>query len=152
MLPVSELGNWLEGVIAKDYGGVRKRLAAKAGITDSVFNRGLKKGSYDVDTLLRIARATGKPASEVLGMAGKGHYVPLLEGLYGPPRALPTGDVLDVVQFLESDDPSTAEIRRLIVATARRWRTPAPTHESPDVAQETTTRRAGRRGSRSKKG
>lgn len=151
-MSVSELGVWLEDVIKKSYGGVRKRLAAKAGITDSVFNRGLKSGSYDVDTLLRIARATGRPASQVLRMAGKGHYAELIEELYGPPRELPSGDILDVLIFLESDDPSTAEIRGMMISTARKWRvrTPAPNREGPAAAHAEGRSRAGKRGTRPK--
>lgn len=153
--PVSKLGKWLREIVETRYGGVQKRLADQVGISDSVFNRGIKSGSYDVNTLLRIAKETGRSPSEILRLAGKADYADLIETLYGAPRPTLPRDVQQVVDALQHPAPSMAAWQRetkvaAAALLAAHGRIPLPNATQPSASAPAGRGTRGTRGTRPK--
>lgn len=126
MSSVSELSDYLRRVIDERYGGIAGKLAEKVGITNSVFNRGLKSGTYGLDTLFRISIETGASVSDVLRWGGKADLVELLDRIYGPPPPRPAREIEDVIEFLTRDDPSLKGIQRRAIDLVLTIRATAP--------------------------
>jgi transcriptional regulator with XRE-family HTH domain len=80
---VSDFQDFLEDA-AKEF-DTKQAFAKAIGITPSRFSR-LLAGVYklNVRNCLRLANATGRPASVVLRAAGKGEIADLIESQYGP--------------------------------------------------------------------
>ena len=91
---------WIEEVVDTRYGGIHTKLAHDIGLTLSPYRQMMKKGTFGIDPLLRLADVTGKPAGWILRLAGKDDTADLIESLYGPAAA--------------KANPLTAEERELL--------------------------------------
>jgi hypothetical protein len=80
------VSNQLKEWIARDVLGPRfpthTALAAALDVQLPALSRGLDKGTFSVDTLLRLAAVTETPPSVVLRLANKNDTADLLERLY----------------------------------------------------------------------
>lgn len=86
------LREFVDALVSSRY-GTAQHLSMRIGLSLSAFSRGVTAGSLSTESLLRLARETGTPASEVLRIAKKEHVAHLIEELYGSSRSqLPTGD------------------------------------------------------------
>lgn len=84
---------FLQTVLDDRYAGVASRLAEDIDIDLSTFSRGMKAGTFGLETLLRLAAAVGESPRRVLGLAGKEASADLIERLYGKEAAEPISDV-----------------------------------------------------------
>jgi transcriptional regulator with XRE-family HTH domain len=72
--------------------GTAQKLADAIGMSLSAFSRGVRNsGTLGVESLLRLALATGEPPSTVLRIAGKRDVADLVEHLYGTARSSTRG-------------------------------------------------------------
>jgi hypothetical protein len=86
----SALEEWLDDVRRTDPRfPTLSALASAAQLSPSAFGRQIKGGSLGLEPLLRLALATGIPASVVLTKAGKGDLAALIEQCYGSPAPVP---------------------------------------------------------------
>lgn len=90
---------WIASLKLKGFDTDRK-LAHAAGLSESAFSRQIKAGKLGVKPLLKLALATGEPATLVLEKAGKHDLAALIESCYGAPRPVPPA-IRDVVSVLE---------------------------------------------------
>jgi hypothetical protein len=63
--------------------GTKQAVAHAMGLSASAYTRGVERGSFSTENLLRLAQATGDGPSVVLRAAGKGESAALIEALYG---------------------------------------------------------------------
>lgn len=86
------LREFVDALVTSRY-GTAQHLSMRIGLSLSAFSRGVTAGSLSTESLLRLARETGTPASDVLRIAKKEHIASLIEELYGTAKAqLPTGE------------------------------------------------------------
>ncbi len=81
----SELTVWIEELIRERY-GTWAAVAKIVGLSQSAMSRQIRTGTLGLKPLLKLALATGEPASEVLARAGKRDLADLIETVYGAPR------------------------------------------------------------------
>lgn len=74
--------DWIGKLVSERF-GTQTALANAIGLQLTSFSRGAEDGTFSVVNLLKLARATDTPASEVLRLAGKGEVAELIESLYG---------------------------------------------------------------------
>lgn len=84
--------SWVDRLVERQFGGRFQALADRVGLTFSAFKRSVRKGSTSIDTLLRLAIATGLHPAEVFRVAGKSEIHELATQLYGPAAELPLSD------------------------------------------------------------
>lgn len=105
----SALEVWVLELIAERY-KTKQAVAAAAGLTQGAFWRQVEEGSLGIEPLLRLALATGEPASEVLRRAEKGELATLIEQCYGPPQPV-NPDLRAVIEILR-ELPDLAPVMR----------------------------------------
>jgi len=74
--------------LVRRYGGTDQAFASAAGITPSQLSHWTHgRGVPGLEACLRLAKASGENASQVLRAAGHGELADLVEHLYGPAAA-----------------------------------------------------------------
>jgi hypothetical protein len=110
------LAEWMESLMPKPY-RTKRAVADAAGLTSSAFWRQVQNGTLGIEPLLRLARATGTPASRVLTLAGKGELADLIESLFGTARPDRRADVEQVADALQHWSPEYVAALHTMVAT-----------------------------------
>jgi hypothetical protein len=95
-----EFEAWIDEVVDAQCGGVHTNLAKALGLTLSPYRQMMKKGSFGIDPLLRLADLTGKSATWILRLAGKGDTADLIEMVYGPAASKPNPLTLEERELL----------------------------------------------------
>lgn len=82
---IETLADFLSRVLRQHYGGVKSAMAKAIAMTPSPLGKAIDGSStyFGPEACLRLARATGEPASRVLQIAGKADLAALIEALYG---------------------------------------------------------------------
>lgn len=65
-------------------------LAQRIGLTHSAFSRGLAKGTFSIESLLRLAHEVGESPHTILTRADKPEIADLLKAVYGEPAPRPS--------------------------------------------------------------
>lgn len=124
--------------------GTGVALSAATGIDRSRVSRiasgaGGPDDSLDVDNLLRLAKAVGRPASDVLRIGGKNDYADLIEELYGEQskRAV-SDDEWAIVQRLRKQTPAK---RRMLLELFGLHIHEAPPQRSPTALRKRSAKR-----------
>jgi hypothetical protein len=112
---VTQFRTWLEQLVAERYGS-NESLAKTIGLTNSGFLRAKKTGKMSTESLLRLARETGRNASEVLTLAGKADVATLIESQYGKPRpvAAPVRELFDLLEKSPAQVPLVLRVVRAV--------------------------------------
>jgi hypothetical protein len=100
----SEFRTWIDRLRAR-YGAVR-HIAAKIGMTESGFARGIKRGTLSVENLLDLAILLEEPPLKVLRAAGKTRAADLIEQLFdggGQHLTASQRELIDVWAALEDE-------------------------------------------------
>jgi hypothetical protein len=119
LLRVTDFQKWLEQLVVERYGS-NEALAKALGITNSGFLRAKKSGKTSTEFLLRLARETGRDASDVLRLAGKGGVAALIESQYGEPRPVPA-PVRELIDLLEKTPAYAPSVLRVVRAVLAAW-------------------------------
>jgi hypothetical protein len=147
----SALEEWLDQIRRTDprYPTL-SALAEAVQISPSAFGRQIKGGSLGLEPLLRLALATGTPASVVLMKAGKGELAALIESCYGSPAPVPAA----VREFQAMTEELPASVIRSALAQLAAFQAAWPGKSDADIVPPATpptmTRKPSKRGARDK--
>lgn len=132
--------DWVKEQIRKDRFASWAAVAREVKKDQGAMKRAMQDGQIGLETVLRLAKLTGEPASHLLALARKTELNALIESLYGVEPVRLSRDHQAVIAFLQ--DPDTPELdpfRQQVIQAARglellrrRLRPTAP----PDVANE----------------
>lgn len=88
MAEKNDFEDWITGVVQRHFGGRFQLFADRVGVTFSALKRSVRNGSTSINTLLRLAIATGESPAMIFRVAGKGDTHDLITQLYGPESEL----------------------------------------------------------------
>lgn len=130
---------WIDGLLQRYR--TKRALAEAAGLSESAFWRQIRDtGSLGVPPLLKLALATGEPASEILRRAKKGELADLIELCYGAPREVRPA-VRDVLVLLEQLPEWAAQMTaRTLTALRNELPSEATPGNAPRAEKPATTR------------
>lgn len=146
----SEFDEWIATLLRRYR--TKRALAEAAGLTESAFWRQIRDtGSLGVPPLLRLALATGEPASDVLRRARKGDLADLIEQCYGAPQEQ-RPEVREFAALTAPPLPAAVVQTTLQQLRAVRQHLPAPTatDSAPAASPPEETHTRARRGARGK--